>query len=206
MNFHQTNKRINMKRMLNELSLWIKWKIALWRAARALSARKREFPGCESALNAWVPTTGTGSLSSGYYATGAANVTTIRWGSKAAVTVIGGVSVGGVTVGVVLRFNESVMSDNIKLPQGDGLTCTDLDIIDGHKWDVTIRDDTGITARPTIGTNVTIADGGGLIDGSTFKYYTARVKQSAWDTAPKQAGEMTFSVERLTLVDTGAGA
>lgn len=144
---------------------------------------------------AW-PTTGAGSLASGYLAQG---VTTIRWGSAELVTTIAGTAVNGTTVGIVTRFNEKPMVENIKLPNGDGLTTTRVQLVDGYQWDVTIRDDTGITNRPRIGTVVVILDAGGLI-GTVGTAYNAIVVEAGYDTAPKQPGEFSLTVENLTLI------
>ncbi len=151
--------------------------------------------------NAW-PTTGAGSLASGYLAEG---VTTIRWGSGAVVTSVNGTTVNGTTVGIVLRANEKSLVDNIKLPNGDGLTTTRVQIVDGTQWDLTIRDDTGITGRPKIGTTVVVVDMGGLL-GTVALKYSATVIETAYDTAPKQPGEFTVSVESLILIESQTGA
>lgn len=146
------------------------------------------------------PTTGAGSLSSGYLATG---VTTIRWGSNLLVTSVNTVSTS-VTVGIVTRFHQRSLVDNIKLPNGDGLTITRVQIIDGVQWDVNIRDDTGLTGsgtvgRPVPGSTVVIVDGLGLL-GAAGTTYNATVVETAYETAPRQAGEFTITVENLTLI------
>ena len=150
---------------------------------------------------AW-PTTGAGSLASGYLAQG---VTTIRWGSRELVTSINGTAVNGTTVAIVTRVNERNLVDNIKLPNGDGLSITRVQIVDGVQWDVTIRDDTGITNRPKIGTTVVIVDMGGLIDAVAEKY-SATVVESSYEAAPKQPGEISLTVENLVLIESQTGS
>jgi hypothetical protein len=144
------------------------------------------------ARNAW-PTTGAGSLSTGVLASG---VTTIRWGTKGI-----GQNTGWLTV---LRFAQKTMAENIKLPNGDGVTATRVLIVDGQQWDLTVRDDTAIVP-PQVGDSVTVVDAGGLIGGTAadaVKTYTATVVDSGFDTAPKQAGERVITVENLLLVES----
>lgn len=195
-----------MKRMLNELSLWIKWKIALWRASRALASRKREFPGCESAMNVW-PTVPTTTLSAGIRADG---ITTLRWGTAGVVRAINGTTFADVSVAIVLRVNQKTIVDNIKLPNGDGVTSSRVQVVDGQQWDLTLRDNSGattagITGRPRIGADVTIVDMGGLI-GTVGLAYAAKVIETGYDAAPKQAGEFNLTVENLVLIESQTGA
>ncbi len=146
---------------------------------------------------AW-PTTGAGTLASGYLAT---NVTTIVWGTLDLIAKIGDVPLSG-SLGVVTRFSERPLVDNIKLPNGDGLTSTRVQIIDGTHWEVTIRDDTRITKRPKIGNTVLIYDAAGFISagaGGTPTSYIATVVEASYEAAPKQAAEFTITVENLTL-------
>lgn len=141
--------------------------------------------------------TGVGSLASGYLAQGQ---TTIRWGTKNAITTINGTAVNGIEVGVVTRFNQRALAENNKLPQGDGLTVTRVQIVDGGQWDLTIRDDTNITNRPKIGTTIVVADGAGYF-GAVGTYYSTTVVETGYETAPKQAAEFSLTVEALTLIE-----
>ena len=152
---------------------------------------------------AW-PTTGAGTLGSGYLATG---VTTLRWGSKALVTKIAGSAVTA-GVAVVTRFNQRNLVDNIKLPNGDGLSATRVQIIDGVQWEVTIRDDTSWSALPAIGSAVVIVDAAGMIypagtgPGVPGNLYLATILDNGYDTAPKQPGERTLTLENLVLIES----
>lgn len=148
---------------------------------------------------AW-PTTGAGSQASGIITQG---VTTIRWGTKELVTSIAGTPNNGTTVGIVLRFHQRELADNIKLPNGDGLSITRVQVVDGVLWDVTMRDDTGL-GLPRVGATVVIVDAGGLI-GTVVLKYSATVSDNGYDTAPKQAGERQFSVESLKLIESQTG-
>jgi len=147
---------------------------------------------------AW-PTSGGGTLASGYLATG---VTTIVWGTGDILANIGGIAMSG-ALGVVTRFSERAIVDNIKLPNGDGLTTSRVQIIDGAQWDLTIRDDTRITVRPKVGNTVLVFDAAGLITagaGGTPVSYIATVVETSYETAPKQAAEFHITVENLTLI------
>ena len=156
--------------------------------------------GIINIANAW-PTTGAGSLASGYIGSG---VTTIFWGTEG-VLQSPKPSSGFYTV---LRANQKTIVDNQKLPQGDGLTTTDIGIVDGHSWELTVRDDTQMTP-PQVWDSVTVIDIGGVIAGTAsslgaHKAYAGRVKDANYDSAVRQAGERVLLIERLTLIDTGS--
>lgn len=100
----------------------------------------------------------------------------------------------------VLRFNQRELVDNIKLPQGVGLTATRMQIHDGVVWDISLRDDSRMT-RPTAGTKVTVIDAGGLYPGGNRgAVYSGRVVESSTDVSPKNPMERTISVEKLRLI------
>lgn len=146
----------------------------------------------------------TGGASAGIIGTG---VTTIRWGSKETVTSIAGTANNGTSVGIVTRIHQRSLVDNAKLPNGDGPTITRVQVIDGQMWDVTIRDDSGL-GIPAIGAVVVIVDLGGHINGYSTGVglkYSATVVENGYDTAPKQAGERSFSVENLLLIESQTG-
>lgn len=156
---------------------------------------------------AW-PTTG-GSVASGVLIQSA---TTIRWGSGDLVKSINSVTATG-TVAVVTRFSQRALVDNIKLPQGDGLTSSRVQIHDGVQWDITVRDSVGLVAAAAkiqIGMSVVIVDAGGMITGSgttgVGAVYTATIVENGYETAPKTAGERTLTVENLVLVESQTGA
>lgn len=124
--------------------------------------------------------------------------TTVIWGTYGAVTQINESNVDP-EVAIVTRFHQRALVDNIKLPNGDGVTTTRVQVMDGCQWDVTVRDDSNLT-MPYIGDTITILDNAGLL-GASGLAYIATVVEGAWDTAPKQAGEATFTVEALTLIE-----
>ena len=105
---------------------------------------------------------------------------------------------------IVTRIAQKDLIENIKLQNGTGITSTRVQLKDGVQWDVTVRDDTGMTP-PRSGNTVTIKDAGGLI-GNVGLSYTARVVESAWDSAPKQAAERSFTAENLVLIESQTGA
>lgn len=132
-----------------------------------------------------MPRTGAGSVASGYVASG---VTTIRWGTE---------DIFGIYT--VTRFNQKPLSENIKLPQGAGLTGTRIQLLDGSQFEMTVRDDTRMSP-PRPGTTIVLQDVAGMI-GNVGATYTCRIVDAGYDIAPKQAGERTITAERLLLVD-----
>lgn len=146
------------------------------------------------------PTTGAGSLASGYLAQG---ITTLRWGTDELVQSVNAQAAHSFLV--ALRVSERALVNNIKLPQGDGVTKGRVQLVDGVQWDVVVRDDTGLTGLPKIGTSVTIVDMAGLID-AVGEVYTATVVESGYDANIGQAGERTLTVENLLLVESQTGS
>lgn len=149
---------------------------------------------------AW-PTTGAGTLASGYLATG---VTTIIWGTELYMTKMGSVSATANSLGIVTSATERALVDNIKLPQGDGLTNSRIQIFDGVQWDLTVRDDSRLTVRPKVGNSVTITDGGGLFGssagaGGSPSTFVAIVVDVSYETALKSPAEFRLTVENLIL-------
>jgi hypothetical protein len=100
----------------------------------------------------------------------------------------------------VLRFNERVLLDNIKLPNGTGVTSTRVLIRDGVEFTLTVRDDTQMSP-PAIGGTISIVDAAGLL-GTVGLVYLATVIEPNYETAPKQAGERVILAENLILVDS----
>ena len=126
------------------------------------------------------------TVSSGYAAQG---VTTIVWGTD-----------GLWSTYIVSRATEKDMVENVKLTNGTGITITRVQLKDGRQWDLTVRDDTGMSA-PTTGSTLTVVDAGGLISSSKLNY-TGRVVESSWDTSSKQAAERSVTVESLILIES----
>ena len=179
----------------------IRWQWCLWKSRRIVRSVKARHPHCESLMASW-PTTGVGSLSSGYLATG---VTTIVWGTDEILANLGGVGTIAGGRGVVTRFAERALVVNHKLPQGDGLTSSRVQIIDGQQWDLTVRDDTGFTVRPKVGNTVLIYDAAGLVVGSpgaggSPQSFIAKIEEVSYDAAPGQPCEFNVTVTRLTLI------
>lgn len=133
----------------------------------------------------------------GYIAQG---VTTDRWGTDG---LLQSPRVGAGSYYVVLRFNQRPLVDNIKLPNGVGVTATRVMIVDGVEWTMTVRDDTRMTP-PAVGGTITIVDGAGLL-GVVGLAYTATVIEPTYDTSPKQAGERVFTCENLVLIESQTG-
>lgn len=171
-----------IKKLLKTASGALKALAGVWRRRKAVLA-----------ANAW-PDTGAAPTSG----VSMAGVTTIRWGTR------GLLQSPGSGAYVVLRFNQRELVDNIKLPNGAGLTSTRVLVSDGVQWDVTVRDDTAFVP-PQAGDTISIVDAAGLILGTTagaIKTFTATVVESGFDTAPKQAGERALVIESLRLVES----
>ena len=127
--------------------------------------------------------------STGYKVQG---VSTIRWGTAD--------MKGTWSAYVITKFSQKRIVENIKLTNGVGLTTSRIQLLDGHEWTITVRDDTSMDV-PAIGTEVMICDAAGLVT-TLGESYKAVVTESSYDTAPKQAGERNITVERLTLIET----
>lgn len=141
------------------------------------------------------PTSGT---TPGFIAKGK---TTILWGTDG---LLSSPFPGGGGFYTVLRFSEKPIVDRTKLPNGSGLTSSDIFITDGIAFELTVRDDTTM-APPNIGTTVTVVDAAGLY-GATNLVYTARVVDNSWESSSKQAGERTIMADNLVLIDNLNGA
>ena len=106
---------------------------------------------------------------------------------------------------VITRFSQRQQVEPVKLPNGNGISATRILLVDGVEWDVTVRDDSGIVP-PKAGQIVRICDAAGLLGngtaGAVGAMFKATVINNGHDTAPKQAGERTMTLERLTLIDT----
>jgi hypothetical protein len=178
------------KRLINDAIAEYRWQKAQREAAQRVAAVKTQYPDCESAMNVWPPTAGT---TTGYDVDG---ITTIRWGTD------GLLQSPKPTSGyyVVSRFAQKELIDNIKLPNGTGITSSRVRIRDGVNWSITVRDDTAMTA-PVVGDSITIVDAGGMI-GAVGLRYSATVVDNDYDSAIKQAGERVLVAENLILVES----
>lgn len=186
--------------MKHKLMFYIKHPVLafrIWRAEKAASLKvaafKAEYWAASDAVNAWPPVD---NVTTGYDVDG---VTTIRWGTDGLTPV----SAGAATYYICSRFAEKELVENIKLPNGTGLTSSRVRIRDGVQWSVTVRDDTSWTA-PAVGGAVTIVDAAGFISSSRLTYQ-ATVVDNDYDTAVKQPGERVLVLERLVLIETAAG-
>ena len=142
------------------------------------------------------PTTGAGSVASGYLASGVS--TYFRWGTDEAITVINGVTVSGFLT--IMSINQKRKKEDMEWPQGDGVQAGRTQIIHGVVWEARVRDDTRITGLPTEGTSGTIVDMAGLL-GAVGGTYTAYLLTSDYDAALKQPGERVLVFERIQLIE-----
>jgi len=164
---------------------------ARWRTLRS----RLEWWPVRGARMAW-PVTGAGSEAIGVLIDGK---TTIRWGTKEVVTSIDGGVVNGTNVAVVTSANQRRLVAQHNLPNGDGPTITRVLIVDGNRWELTIRDDSGIN-KPDVGTTVVVVDMAGYL-GAQGVTYATRVVEGGYSITPAKEGEFNITVERLLLVD-----
>jgi len=115
-------------------------------------------------------------------------VTTIVWGTD-----------GLWSSYIVSRISQKQLIENVKLTNGTGITVTRVQLTDGVQWDITVRDDTGMTPPVVGNTFASIYDAAGML-GAVGSTYTGRIVESSWDTSSKQAAERSITVEKLTLI------
>lgn len=191
-----------MKKLLQKLVANFKawqnkrrYKIAVWRAAKIIARTKAKWPGCEGAMMAdvWPPTSG---ATTGYVAKGK---TTILWGTEGLLAS----PIPAAGFYTVIRFSQKQIVDRTKLPNGNGVTSSDVFVTDGSTWEITVRDDTQMTP-PLVNTTISVVDAQGLL-GNVGLVYSARIVDSGWESAPKQAGERTLMADNLLLIDSQNG-
>lgn len=185
---------MKMLKALREIKGRLILKLAIWRANLILARVKRQYPGCQGAMNAnsWPAVSG---VTTGFTMEG---VTTIRFGTTG---LLQSPSHNNGDFFEVLRFNQKPLIENIKLPNGTGITSTRILLKDGHTFDITVRDDSEMTP-PWPGDTWVITDAGGLLtDGVPGAVYSCKVVDGNYDTAVKQAGERGIQLENLLLVD-----
>lgn len=144
----------------------------------------------------WPPVSGT---TTGFVVKGK---TTIQWGTNGLLSSPYPGSGGGFYT--VTKYNEKPILDRTKLPNGNGVTTSDVMITDGISFELTVRDDSSMTP-PAINATVSIVDAAGLL-GTAGLVYTARVLDHNYDTALKQAGERVLMCENLLLIDSQTGS
>jgi hypothetical protein len=162
--------------------------------------------------NTWPLTLGSGSVASGYSTTGA---TTLRWGTTGLLQSPKRVS----GFYVVTNFRQRPIMENIKLTDGFGWTDTRVLLVDGYQWEVTVRDDSGMTA-PVEGDTVVITDASGMVaaasqsgdpnirvkvktdDPAPSQVFNATVVDPSYNAAPKEPGERVLLLENLIQVET----
>lgn len=163
------------------------------RARLRVAASARAWPGCEGAVNVWPPSSGTG----GYEVDGD---DAISWGTKDLLQE----PVSGGARAVVLRCAQKELVDTSYLPNGSGVNVSRVRVKQGGNWAITCRDNTDLT-WPKIGGTVKVVDMSGHI-GTVGLQYTATVVDNDYEASLKAAGERTLLVEKMTLIETGAGA
>jgi hypothetical protein len=167
-------------------------------AAQIVARIKAQYPGCDTAVNAWPTTgsTGNGNAAVGQYiATGTG--TTLLWGTNNALGAF--TPTGWLTI---TDIKQRTLTEKIQLPNGDGLTAGTVQLIDGFAEDLEVRDDTTqVTANLTVGQRIYILDGGGLVPGGARgASYHGIIVEHDWNTAPKTPAGRKLSVDIYLLI------
>lgn len=183
------------RRAMGELQR--KMDLCLWAARARITNVKLQFPGCEDAMNAWPPVNG---VTTGYEVDGAVP-TSIRWGTDG---LLQSPAPSGGGYAVVNRMSEKELVDVSKWPNGTGVDVLRVRIKQGTSWAITVRDNATVT-WPKIGQSVIVVDMQGSI-GTLGLRYTATMVENDYEASLKQPGERTLLVEKLTLIETGAGS
>lgn len=131
----------------------------------------------------------------GYVAKGK---TTIMWGTNGILSSPFPSSGGGFYT--VIRASEKPIFDRSKIPNGNGVTTSDVFITDGATWELTVRDDSTMTP-PTLNTTASVVDIQGLL-GTQGLVYTARVVDTNYEAALKEPGTRTLMLDNLLLIDS----
>jgi len=131
-----------------------------------------------------------------------AGITTLLWGTDGLLNVPApGGSFAGTGYYIVESVDESTKAEQVYIENGTGVEVGRINITHGHRWNITVQDDTGITGSSLeVGATVTVVDGAGLL-GARTATYSAVVLSVSERFARKAAATRTIEVEKLTLVD-----
>jgi hypothetical protein len=201
-----------MKNIFNKLfaayKVWLnrrRWERASKKAAQIVQQTKEAWLGCENAemMASWPAVAGTDPG----FKIGGGGRKTIMWGTNAILQSPAPTdSLGsGLNWFTVIRASQKPISDRTKLPNGVGVTSTDVFIIDGVQWEVVVRDDSQFESGSVVAINnlVTIVDFAGLfVKNSTPVTLEARIVDPNYEATLKAAGERTLMIENLVLIDS----
>lgn len=124
-------------------------------------------------------------------------ITTIVWGTGGALqSPAPGPTYAGEGSYIVESIDESEKAEQEYGTNGTGIEAWRMTLKHGKRWNVTVTDDTSMTA-PAVNTTVSILD----YLGNKTVFYTARVLSNDYRAARKAAGQRVLMVENLTLVD-----
>ena len=189
-----------MKNLFNKIyegyKSWLnrrRWQRASKQAARILNQTKAKWPNCEGArmVTDWPAVSGTDA---GFLIKGK---TTIMWGTNGIISTP--FPAGGGFYNVI-RASMKPIIDRTKLPNGVGVTSSDVFVQDGVTWEIVVRDDSALTP-PVIGTTWSVVDIAGLL-GAQGLVYTGRVVEPDYEVSLKAAGERTVMLDNLILIDS----
>ena len=155
-----------------------------------------------------MPSTQVTTRSDGYSIASSSGVTTLIWGTDGLlVTTVnnstvpspGGTSYAGTGYYIVESVDQETDAEPIYIENGTGQKCARVIISHGHKWTLSVQDDTTMNP-PKVGYTIGIRDGAGLI-GTVGTAYTAKIIASGEKFTRKGAAMRNITVEKLTLVD-----
>ena len=140
-----------------------------------------------------------GLAPTGYTASG---ITTLLWGTDGLLaSPAPGGSFAGTGFYIVESLDETTKAEQVYIENGTGIEAARINLTHGHRWNITVQDDTGINGQSLeVGSTVTVVDGAGLL-GARTATYTAVVLSVSERFARKSAATRTIEVEKLTLVD-----
>ena len=141
-----------------------------------------------------------GLTPTGYTASG---ITTLLWGTDGLLaSPAPGGSFAGTGFYIVESLDETTKAEQVYIENGTGIEAARINLTHGHRWNLTVQDDTNINgAALEVGQTVTVMDGAGLLGGARTATYTAVVLSVSERFARKAAATRTIEVEKLTLVD-----
>lgn len=139
---------------------------------------------------AWPLTGAGGSIATGSIASG--DIAYAYWGTLGLFP--------GYTFALITRAQQRQKKDDLVFENGSGLQSGRMQLFHGVVWELTVRDDSRFGSVPLPGTNLTVVDMAAHL-GAQGATYSCYVLTSDYDTAPKQAGERTITIERIKLIE-----
>lgn len=127
-------------------------------------------------------------------------ITTLVWGTAGSlITPAPAAGYAGEGFYIVESVDEAEDAEKIHGENGTGIKAWRMLLKHGKIWNITVTDDTTMTA-PSVGSTVTVLD---FLGNKTLSY-VAVVTDNNYRAARKQPGQRVLQVENLTLIDAAA--